>query len=125
MSHLVFVYGSLRQGMGNHRLLADSELLGTDLIDGWSMVSLGAYPAIYRDEKNEVGIVGEVYRCNELTFRRLDQLEGYPNFYDRCQVETAYGDAWVYYFKDSDRAGRHLTKVVAGDWCEYVSNLST
>lgn len=116
MSHLVFVYGSLRQGMGNHRVLGNARFLGNAEIEGWTMVSLGAYPAIYRDEDNETPVKGEVYECDDLTFGRLDRLEGYPNFYNRCQVATAYGDAWVYFFADAPRAGRYLSKVPGGDW---------
>lgn len=112
MSHLVFVYGSLRQGMGNHRVLGDAEFLGNATIEGWAMVSLGAYPAIYRCDG--LSVIGEVYRCDDLTFARLDLLEGYPSFYNRSQVATAWGDAWVYHFEGSKVKG--LPAVVGGDW---------
>jgi len=38
-----------------------------------------------------------VYRLKSLS--RADHLEGYPRFYDRVQVPTSHGDAWVYFMR--------------------------
>ena len=58
------------------------------------MFDLGAYPAVTQNG-NDV-IHGEVYAVSEDTFNELDALEGYPDFYDRIQITTSFGRAWMY-----------------------------
>lgn len=95
----VFVYGSLKQGRGNHRLLEKSKFLGRCYIEGpHVMVSLGGYPGLVREESlASRKIVGEVYQINEETLQSLDWLEGHPRYYERKKVETPFKNAWVYY----------------------------
>jgi gamma-glutamylcyclotransferase (GGCT)/AIG2-like uncharacterized protein YtfP len=115
---LVAVYGSLRQGFGNHqRFLSHLKPLGLDLIEGWDMYSLGAFPAIVGGSG---AVVVEVYDVDDNTLRMLDGLEGFPHFYNRSQVSTEYGEAWVYHFNEdwSGRANYHH-KVESGDWRDY------
>ena len=69
----VAVYGSLRQGFGNHRILGDSKLLGNEWIPGFEMFQLGSYPGI---RKGESSILTEVYEVSGETLERLDTLEG-------------------------------------------------
>lgn len=96
----VFVYGSLKQGFGNHRLLEGSKYLGEAVTKPeFTMYDLGAFPAITRGGSSEIH--GEVYEVDDNVFQRLDALEGYPNFYDRMQIETPYGEAWVYFVDKS------------------------
>jgi gamma-glutamylaminecyclotransferase len=106
----VAVYGSLKQGYGNHGLLerGQAELigLGTTSLSTFEMISFGAFPGliINPSSHNKVGV--EVYRINELTFNRLDGLEGYPNFYNRGIFQIELDDkrllsAWMYYLNDS------------------------
>lgn len=90
----VAVYGSLKEGFGNHRLLTTSEKVGEDWVDGWTMYSLGGFPAIVEGDGS---IKVEIYEVDDETFSRLDRLEGYPSFYDRKKVETSEGAAWIYY----------------------------
>lgn len=121
MKTLVAVYGSLRQGMGNHRLLEQraSEFLGSERVQGWRMHSLGAYPFITPDEST-AGIRIEVYEVDETTFARLDGLEGYPNFYNRRMISTSHGDAWIYFIQDNSSSA---PVVENGDWVDYKRNL--
>jgi gamma-glutamylaminecyclotransferase len=98
----VFVYGSLKQGKGNHRLLEQSKFLGRCMIEGpHRMISLGGYPGLVRKEDLPPRkIVGEVYQVNEETLQSLDWLEGHPRFYERHKVETPFKNAWVYYLPE-------------------------
>lgn len=114
---LVAVYGSLRQGMGNHRLLEHGEAtkLSTEHISGFLMYSMGGFPYI-RPATTEDLIVVEVYKVDASTMRSLDRLEGYPSFYDRKLVPTSKGEAWVY-FIDEEPRGRE--PVVSGDWVKF------
>ena len=95
----VAVYGSLRKGLGNHRVLGESKLIGLEWIPNYEMFSLGSFPGI-RDGKGAIYV--EVYEVDSDTLGRLDTLEGYHsknsvnNFYDKEEVSTKFGDALIY-----------------------------
>lgn len=110
----VYVYGSLRQGCGNYdHYLTKSEYLGSTQLEGFEMVSLGYFPAIYHGVGS---VVVEAYMVDDLTFEQLDGLEGHPNWYVREEVETSLGKGWVYVL-ESERTNPE--KVEGGDWYEY------
>lgn len=111
---LVAVYGSLRKGLGNHRLLEHCEQLSVERLEGWDMHSLHAFPAIV---KGDSSITIELYEVCEDTFARLDMLEGYPSFYDRTQVDTSLGKSWIYYHHEKP----NNQKVMSGDWSEFLA----
>lgn len=99
MNHLVFVYGSLKRGFGNHQQLDTSEYLGNHITDPkWTMVSLGGFPAVVPVGDTE--IKGEVYRVDDKTLRGLDYLEGFPRFYQKATIPTKYGEATMYIMED-------------------------
>jgi gamma-glutamylcyclotransferase (GGCT)/AIG2-like uncharacterized protein YtfP len=114
---LVAVYGSLRQGMGNHPLLSRGEAtkLSTERVGGFLMYSMGGFPYI-RPAPQLNDIVIEVYKVDASTMRRLDQLEGYPSFYNRKLIDTTKGQAWIY-FIDEEPGGRE--PVHSGDWVKF------
>ena len=102
----VFVYGSLKEGFGNHSLLKDQKLLGTDTVTGkHRMVSLGWFPGVVKvdDDDTEGAIHGELYEVDAEALDSLDVLEGHPTFYKREKVrtDTAGRKAWIYYLQDS------------------------
>ena len=110
----VFVYGTLKKGMGNHDLLGDSDFLGECVIPG-TLINLGAFPAyIITEEKGTV--TGEVYELKEPVFLTLDRLEGYPDFYNRVLRETPFGEAWVYYIPASWREDYSYEIIESGVW---------
>jgi len=112
---LVAVYGSLRVGQGNHRIIAEYEPLSREWsVPEFTMHNLGGFPALVAG-KNTVLL--ELYKVDDDTFAQLDILEGYPHFYNRRQVRTSLGDAWVYFIEDLD----HSHGVVdSGDWSEFL-----
>ncbi len=110
----VAVYGSLLKSLHNHHILGDSELLGTDKINGFSMYSLGSFPFITPDE-TDTKVDIEVYEVNASVFSALDRLEGYPSFYDRKEVDTEHGKCWIYFMEDTAGYNTEI-KVSDGDW---------
>lgn len=99
MINLVAVYGSLKKGYGNHRLLENAEYLGTtDTAPDWTMYSLGGFPAIVPDGDTQICI--EVYNVTQREFQSLDMLEGYPSFYNRRVIDTRFGKAWIYFMEN-------------------------
>lgn len=108
----VFVYGTLKRGYNNHRLLAGRALfVGDDVIDG-DLFDLGPYPAARRGN----GVIhGEVYMVGPNTLRSLDTLEGHPVYYKREPVRTRMGghEAWAYFMNDVPNAAQQLPE---GSW---------
>ncbi len=119
---LAFVYGSLRKGLGNHRVIQGSEQQEDGVISGkFRMRSLGGFPAIFKvPEVEQTDIVVEVYEVStDNTAMGLDMLEGYPSFYNREVVTLDDGrQGWVYFIEgESSYADRPL--VIEGDWKKY------
>ena len=98
---LVFVYGSLKSNFYNHSLLLASEFVSTHITKSeFKMVDLGMYPAVLNE--GVTAISGEIYRVNQDVFESLDQLEGYPDYYDRVVISTEFGNVWMYILQIND-----------------------
>ena len=74
----VLVYGSLRERMGNHRLIerVGKNLIKNDIIiPGYNMKDMGAFPGIIKGDNK---IVCELYKTTEECIEGpFDMLEGY------------------------------------------------
>ena len=104
----VFVYGTLKSGHGNHRLLADKRVnyLGRkSLVGPYRMIDLGAFPGVVEIANNSQlsnTIHGELYSVPDDVFMSLDMLEGHPDFYERKRVAleaggtTVHPNPWIY-----------------------------
>jgi gamma-glutamylcyclotransferase (GGCT)/AIG2-like uncharacterized protein YtfP len=91
MPGLVFVYGTLRRGQRNHYMLRSSPFLGMHVTEPcYTMLDLGSYPAVVRG--GHCAISGELYRVTPPTLATLDELEDYPDRYDRAVITTEQGD---------------------------------
>ncbi len=98
MKSLVFVYGTLKRGQRNHGFVQAGEFVGNHQTEAvFSMYEFDDYPAVTEFGKDSIG--GELYRVNRAQFRKLDELEWYPRFYQRIKIETRFGLAWMYVVK--------------------------
>lgn len=97
---LIAVYGTLRKGFGNHRLLVNADYIGEFKTPPvYNLHNLGGFPGLKNG--GNTSVVMEVYAVNEEEGRRVDALEGYtpgqtPYFYDKEMIETPFGEAGVY-----------------------------
>lgn len=107
----VVVYGTLRRGGGNARLLAGAPMVRELTVRG-RMHSLGGYPAVTLEDGGEVR--AELYKVDDATLARLDRLEGAPKLYQRTKIRIVEGDAWIYTMAASRL--RRLPVVESGDW---------
>lgn len=115
---LLAVYGTLKQGHGNHRYLKNAEYLGTHITEpNYTMHSMGGFPAVTLEGSTPISM--EIYKVTDKeTIENVNALEGYSgqkdsprNWYDCVTINTPYGEAEMYYFKNCD------TKVVEnGIW---------
>ncbi len=119
----VAVYGTLREGFGNHRILAGYEPVVAGRFKlPYRMVSLGGFPGLVADSKdNEVYL--EVYEVEDgsETMERLDNLEGYRgpnqrNFYDKVPITVGDREALVYVLDESYADNE---AVDCGDWAVF------
>jgi len=119
-SNLVFVYGTLLGGEGNHHILShhNAKFVGTALCDGLGMcVTHGAFPYCTTAPDtawSPIGVVGEVYEVSRDCFESLDRLEGVPHHYTRVLRNIQVGDTtrlvWVYVITHVPTGARHIGK---------------
>lgn len=118
----VFVYGTLRKGLWNNRLLRHA----TPWDGLWKTVlpyqmTADGIPYLDRERWNADGIhaVGEVYTVSIQDMEVLDRLEGHPRWYRREKVFVTRALrqelAWVYFCSRPD-----LPVVESGDFKKYV-----
>lgn len=121
--HLIAVYGTLRVGQSNNRLIANGTYKGqfqTDPI--FTLYCLGAFPALLED--GNTSITMDVYAVDDVILKNVDSLEGYHgedssyNHYDRITIKTPFGDAYTYVYDMKPVGGR---LVESGNWVEYKS----
>jgi gamma-glutamylcyclotransferase (GGCT)/AIG2-like uncharacterized protein YtfP len=88
---LVAVYGTLKQGYGNHYLLRNSKFIGYGITtEKFRLFDVGfPYCLEVKDEDDNrvVNVQVEVYEVDKDTFKRLDRLEGYPHHYKRKIIQ--------------------------------------
>jgi gamma-glutamylcyclotransferase (GGCT)/AIG2-like uncharacterized protein YtfP len=118
MTQQVFVYGTLLTGEYNNYWLNTAEKVCDQVIEGFWMVNLGSFPACIPVENDKGTILGEVWKVDDKTFARLDRLEGYPHFYDRKEVETSAGKAWIYCITDDKMNGVQV--ITSGSWKQFL-----
>lgn len=83
---LLFVYGSLKRGFSNHRLLSGASFVGDcRTARRYRLLVLGTYPALATEGDQQ--IQGELYLVNARTLSHLDAFEGEAYF--RGSVELA------------------------------------
>lgn len=114
--HLVFVYGSLKAGFGNHRLLSSSEFVSTGELDNAELYSLGGFPAVIVGNDS---VSGEIYEVDEATLKALDALEGHPRFYKRethlisCHSMNGTLPCHVYFYQHEVQGDMYIP---CGEW---------
>lgn len=126
--HKVFVYGTLRKGYGNHRLLETANFVSNGTTKEKYTMFASGIPYVNKHIPN-TNIVGEVYEVNDKELVRLDQLEGYDpsrheeSWYKRelINVITENGnsvEAYIY-FNDYNK---EENIVESGDYQDYRKN---
>ena len=104
----VFVYGTLKRGFSNNRLLSGSKLLGKARTEGKFALYESGIPFVIEHEKVSQ-IAGEIYEVDKKTLSSLDRLEGHPAWYCRKMVDVSVDakerhekektmQAWIYFF---------------------------
>jgi gamma-glutamylcyclotransferase (GGCT)/AIG2-like uncharacterized protein YtfP len=112
---LVFVYGSLKRHMANHRELQGAAWLCEARIEGLTLHDLGPFPMAIRSSEAGCTITGEVYRVGPKLLANLDRFEGVPRLYERQLHHLTDGiEVWVYV--GHARQVRHSRRIASGVW---------
>ncbi len=102
----VFVYGSLKQGFHNHKILQAQEFIGRfrTAQASYHMQHLGVYPGVTHQGNSY--IQGELYKVNDECLVLLDELEENGKVYQRELIEIAdYPErCWMYFLVKQDVA---------------------
>lgn len=119
---LIVVYGTLKQGYHNHRLLEHPSVtfLGEIVTEPqFTMLNHGGFPAVMVG--GTTPIKGEVYAIkNKEILNNIYSLEGYTgvrdhpnNWYDTLAIQTDWGLAEMFIFKNNNL---NLPVVETGEW---------
>ncbi len=118
--HLVFVYGTLLSGEGNHGLLARARRLGSATTHAdYELFDVGGYPGMVVGGRTSIR--GEVYGVDDVILSRLDTLEGHPDYYQRTTMQLADGRDVQAYVLPEDEA-RGCPRIPSGDWRTRAMN---
>lgn len=119
--HLVFIYGSLRNGCERSMSVRfpEAKFTAAATVNG-SLYDLGDYPGLLLSETDSP-VMGEVYEVDDELLQELDDFEVSSN-YLRRQVEISLGNqrqiGWTYEPDPEFYSLRTLIK--SGDWLEYA-----
>lgn len=109
---LLFVYGTLKRGHGNNRLLFGQKYMGKAITEYPYIMEKRGIPFVYganrawRGEElvNGSNIHGEIYQVDPHALADIDGLEGHPRWYRRKLIPvelfaevTTRIHAWLYF----------------------------
>ena len=98
---LIAVYGTLKKGCGNNLLLADAVYVDdAKTYSAYPLVIHGSgLPFLVDKPGSGHKVTVELYLVNESELKRIDLLEGHPNWYERKKrrVTTTNGEVLLPY----------------------------
>lgn len=106
-NQLVAVYGTLKRGFGNNRLLTEATFIGEGNTKAKYRLCINGLPYLIKGEHSDGEHVEiELYNCNPFEMYSLDLLESHPRFYRReltdVVVDNQVYNAWIYFVPDSN-----------------------
>lgn len=122
-THIVAVYGSLREGLSHHELVADCKRIGLGWLTGFRMHNLGDFPAIVPtlDESGRIRV--EWYEVSDQLLGELDSLFKFDKSalpsseHTRKRIFTPYGKGWIYIYNQPLGNAPYME---AGDWTRFL-----
>jgi gamma-glutamylaminecyclotransferase len=122
MTTRVFVYGTLKSGHGNNRLLRTAELVGSAITEEAYGFYRSGIPFMHEtplEGHEAVRVSGEMYDVDATTLKALDGLEGHPRWYRRKVITVidrrGQGSAAYAYFMQGEPAG-HCYPITSGNY---------
>ena len=101
MSHVIFVYGTLKRGQRSHHILRDQVFIAeTRTQTIYRLYDTGSHPALVDDREKGIAVRGEVWQVNDETLRKLDEYEEAPDYFSRrtIQLQGWESEVQAYFF---------------------------
>ncbi len=131
---LLFVYGTLRQGLQNHHLLESATYMHEYTIPP-NYIMIGtkskSFPYLIKGEHilslTPTAIIGELYDIPSTLMERLDILEDHPYTYTRQlishdpPIEAYIVDNLTLIHQIKKWIGKRFVYISSGDWKQYYS----
>lgn len=96
---ILFIYGSLKRGQPNHRVIADQQYLGEATTEPrYRIIDLGKYGGLVRDDANGAAVKGELWAVTGCGLAELDDFETGEGLWARHPVAVAGWDGVEAYF---------------------------
>lgn len=117
---LLFVYGTLKRGYHNHRLLAEAgaQFIQEDKAPG--RLYGGYVPVVTplpENKRAKLWVSGEVFLIDAPCLARCDRLESHPTGYTRTEVRLLSGlKAYIYYWLHPGYRVRDQDFIKSGVW---------
>ncbi|MBY0457689.1 MAG: gamma-glutamylcyclotransferase [Gemmataceae bacterium] len=108
MTTVLFVYGTLKRGHRNHRLLADQTFLGEAVTaPRYRVADLGPHPGLVYDDSDGLAVRGELFAVDACALGELDDFEGVPDLFvrERIDIPTRGEEVWAYFINRPVPAG--------------------
>jgi len=120
MSKKIAVYGSLRKGEYNYDRFQEYypghiKYIGTEVIKGFDLFSLGSYPGVKKSDNPEQSLVIDVLEVSDSCYSSISAME-HGAGYDSVDV-TINGEVCTIY----EYMGNKRTPIESGDWSKYLS----
>lgn len=115
----IFVYGTLRRGEYNNRLLSSAIFKGTfNTVPEYELRNFGVFPGLMLN--GSTSVKGEVYEVDDETLDYLDCHEGHPTFYCRSSIKLKNHPNKVeaYLIRKHPKYNKDLPIIYSGDWKE-------
>lgn len=73
----LFVYGTLKRGFPLHEWVEDQKFITNCIVDGYTLLSLGAYPALVKvnGTDGDYSVAGELWMMDPVRFSQLRKME--------------------------------------------------
>jgi gamma-glutamylcyclotransferase (GGCT)/AIG2-like uncharacterized protein YtfP len=111
---MIWAYGSLREGMYNHKNMKLSKPITTSILGGFDLYSLGSYPACVKGKSK---VVVELFEVDEQTFSRIDNMERGAGYYSELATDQMFNQGIIYLLP---KTPRDCQLVKDGDWVAFV-----
>ena len=106
---LLAVYGTLKKGYGNHRLIEDCKFVKEYKLKNIQLYNLGFYPGA-KIEETKIPAMAEVYEIPPERWESLDWLEGVPHHYRRYKNKN---EIYIYIL---NRQISEERKIITNKW---------
>lgn len=89
MKHHIFVYGTLKRGGSNHRLMVGQQFVALGRTEPiYKLYELDTYPAMVDTPQDGCAIEGEIWSVDTACLAKLDRLEGLEEgLYKRVPIQ--------------------------------------